>query len=160
MLWVGHSCQDHYTKQCRRSLSWTYHTYLVISSSGCAFVVSNVSIIFQHLHTHALLHLQVVHDYEHGGSTNDFLISQGDIMALTYNDKVWRSSCLEVEDVLNSSLHAIPCRECKMFVCSSFFLMNVSCVHVHISDTLSRGITWAGLCAYCSLVVLANVFVS
>lgn len=32
--------------------------------------------------------LQAVHDYEHGGCTNDFLILQGDVMALTYNDKV------------------------------------------------------------------------
>ncbi|MEW5305806.1 MAG: hypothetical protein WDW36_008323 [Sanguina aurantia] len=28
-----------------------------------------------------------VHDYEHGGSTNDFLIANGDQIALTYNDK-------------------------------------------------------------------------
>ncbi|MEW5305766.1 MAG: hypothetical protein WDW36_008285 [Sanguina aurantia] len=28
-----------------------------------------------------------VHDFEHGGSTNDFLILQGDALAMTYNDK-------------------------------------------------------------------------
>lgn len=31
---------------------------------------------------------QAVHDHEHGGRTNEFLISTRDVLALTYNDKV------------------------------------------------------------------------
>lgn len=36
---------------------------------------------------------QAVHDYEHKGTTNDFLIACTDQMALTYNDKVNYLNC-------------------------------------------------------------------
>lgn len=40
--------------------------------------------------------MQTVHDFEHGGHTNDFLIMCGDKLALTYNDKVrlYTSKCV------------------------------------------------------------------
>lgn len=34
-----------------------------------------------------LLCLQVVHDFEHGGLTNDFLVNSLDVLAVRYNDR-------------------------------------------------------------------------
>ncbi len=38
--------------------------------------------------------LQIIHDYEHAGFNNDFLINTGDEMAVRYNDRHVRGSTL------------------------------------------------------------------
>jgi 3'5'-cyclic nucleotide phosphodiesterase len=39
------------------------------------------------LHTLACLTAAIVHDFEHGGLTNDFLVNSLDDLALRYNDR-------------------------------------------------------------------------
>jgi hypothetical protein len=43
---------------------------------GCCFTIDNLQLL-----------LQAVHDYDHGGRTNDFLVNTNDPLAVLYNDR-------------------------------------------------------------------------
>lgn len=55
-------------------------------------------------HLLMLVCVQIVHDFEHGGHTNDFLVACGDKHAITYNDRVSNTGIKQF--VLNTHKHS------------------------------------------------------
>lgn len=63
--------------------------------------------------------MQTVHDYQHVGVTNDYLVSTSDALALRYNDRWVTLTVQLVHDANDASIRRNGCLGSRHAICTS-----------------------------------------
>ncbi|CAF4687045.1 unnamed protein product, partial [Rotaria sp. Silwood2] len=81
----AHALTEGYTKF-RAAYHNDYHGADVLQTTHCLLIKSNLLNIFTQLEITALLFAAVIHDFEHPGLNNNYLVKTKSDLALIYND--------------------------------------------------------------------------